>query len=143
MCPLIPQPHLLVEIVVKQDQVEVSLQALKRPLLDSGLAAASLRGRDPEGPAVKTGQLRAPNPIPGSQASEIPRGQPTLPFITLFCRAGSSCKHLTLSHLLWFTGVQGPELLLDQAFQFSMRLPREAEPRCMAPVPPTQSMLKQ
>lgn len=54
------------EIVVKQDQVEVPLQALKRPLLDTVLAAASLRGRDPEGPAVKIGQLRSPNLIPGS-----------------------------------------------------------------------------
>ena len=58
--------HLLMEIVVKQDQVEVPLQALKRPLLDTVLAAASLRGRDPEGPAVKMGQLRSPNLIPGS-----------------------------------------------------------------------------
>lgn len=66
VCPLIPQPHLLMEIVVKQDQVEVPLQALKRPLLDTVLAAASLRGRDPEGPAVKIGQLRSPNLIPGS-----------------------------------------------------------------------------
>ena len=66
MYPLIPQPHLLMERVVKQDQVEVPLQALKRPLLDTVLAAASLRGRDPEGPAVKMGQLRSPNLIPGS-----------------------------------------------------------------------------
>lgn len=66
MCPLIPQPHLLMEIVVKQDQVEVPLHALKRPLLDIVLAAASLRGRDPEGPAVKMGQFRPSNPISGS-----------------------------------------------------------------------------
>lgn len=57
-CPLIPQPHLLMEIVVKQDQVEVPLQALKRPLLDTVLAAASLGGKDREGPAVKMGQFR-------------------------------------------------------------------------------------
>lgn len=31
MCLLIPQPHLLVEIVVKQDQVEVPLQAPQTP----------------------------------------------------------------------------------------------------------------
>lgn len=34
------------QIVVKQDQVEVSLQALQGPLPDTLLAAASLRGGD-------------------------------------------------------------------------------------------------
>lgn len=62
MGPLNPQPHLLVEIVVKQDQVEVSLQALQRPLPDTVLAAASLR----RGWVVKTGFRGHPVvPIPG------------------------------------------------------------------------------
>lgn len=63
--PLIPQPHLLMEIVVKQDQVEVSLQALQRPLPDTMLAAASLRGGDgEEGPVVKRGLLGLPRSHP-------------------------------------------------------------------------------
>lgn len=43
MGPLLPQPHLLMEIVVKQDQVEVSLQAPQRPLPDTVPPATSLR----------------------------------------------------------------------------------------------------
>lgn len=65
MGPLIPLPHLLMEIVVKQDQVEVSLQAPQRPLPDTALAAAFLRGRDQEGGrAVKMGLLSHPSPSP-------------------------------------------------------------------------------
>ena len=67
--------------------------------------------------------------------------------MTLFCQAGSSCKHLTLAHLLWFIHVQrellvttaaaGPSVpVLDEA------VPREAGPRFMVPAPPTQSVLK-
>lgn len=42
-------PHLLMEIVVKQDQVEVALQAPQRPLPDTVLAATSLREEDGKG----------------------------------------------------------------------------------------------
>lgn len=56
MSPPIPWPHLLMKIVVKQDQVEVSLQAPQRPLPDAVLAAASLRGgTERQGGEVKTG----------------------------------------------------------------------------------------
>lgn len=48
------------EIVVKQDQVEVSLQALQRPLPDTVLAATFLRAGDPEeGPGGKNRAPRA------------------------------------------------------------------------------------
>ena len=68
MGSLIPPPHLLMEIVVKQDQVEVSLQAPQRPLPDAVLAAAFLRGRDQEGgPAVKMRLLSHPSPSPEGQ----------------------------------------------------------------------------
>lgn len=40
---MLPQAHLLMQIVVKQDQVEVQLQAPQRPLLDSMLGATLLR----------------------------------------------------------------------------------------------------
>lgn len=46
---LLPQPHLLMQIVVKQDQIEVQLQAPQRPLLDSMLATTFLgTGREME-----------------------------------------------------------------------------------------------
>lgn len=62
--PLIPA-HLLVQIVVKQDQVEVPLQALQGPLPDALLAAAALRGGDRrEVGEVKMGLLRPHNPTP-------------------------------------------------------------------------------
>lgn len=44
-----PQPHLFMQIVIKQDQVKVLLQALQCPLPDTVLAAAALRGGDREG----------------------------------------------------------------------------------------------
>jgi hypothetical protein len=59
---LCPQPHLLMQIVVKQDQVEVSLQALQRPLPDPVLATASLRKGRQE---VKEGLLRLPLSMTG------------------------------------------------------------------------------
>ena len=61
MSPLTPEPHLLMQIVVKEDQVEVSLQAPQRPLPDTVLAAASLRG---EGGEVKMGLLWPHSPHP-------------------------------------------------------------------------------
>ena len=104
-----------------------------------------------EGPRRASGKDRAAQvtqPHPWKLSLRNSQRAIYLPFITLFCQAGSSCKHLTLSHLLWFIRVQG-ELLVNRAAAgpsipvLDEAVPREAGPRCMAPVPPTQSMLKQ
>lgn len=72
-----PQAHLLVEIVVKQDQVEVSLQAPQRPLLDTGLAATSLRGGDQE--AGQGSKDAAPQPpFPDVRESSLRGAQRTI-----------------------------------------------------------------
>lgn len=102
MGPLIPQPHLLMQIVVKQDQVEVPLQALQRPLPDTVLTAASLGGGE-ERLGGKDGVPGAtPFPSPERQELSLRNPQNTIspPFITQSCQAGNSSKHLTLSHLL-------------------------------------------
>lgn len=66
------------EIVVKQDQVEVALQAPQRPLPDTVLAATSLR-RGWEGrQVVKMGMLRPPIPIPKGQELSLRNSQKTL-----------------------------------------------------------------
>lgn len=70
------------QIVVKQDQVEVSLQALQGPLPDTLLAAASLRGGDRrEVGEVKMGLLWPHNPPRKgrSEASGIPEDSLPLP----------------------------------------------------------------
>lgn len=77
MGPLMPRPHLLMEIVVKHNQVEVSLQAPQCPLPDTVLAAAPLRGGDGrEGKEVKMGLLWPPSPPPQGRAAITPQKSP-------------------------------------------------------------------
>lgn len=69
MGPLLPQPHLLMEIVVKQDQVEVPLQAPQRPLPDTVPPATSLgegeRERGQGAGTERCGCCGHPGPTPG------------------------------------------------------------------------------
>lgn len=87
----IPQPHLLMQIVVKQDQIEVQLQAPQRPLLDSMLTATLLRtGRGKGEMGLLIGL--PPRIVESQKALSLSPRQ--------LCQAGS--PSLCLSHLLWF-----------------------------------------
>lgn len=103
MSPFNPRPHLLMEIVVKQDQVEVLLQAPQRLLPDTVLAVASLREKNQEGErGGKDGAARATqSPPQEGQELSLRNPQKTIcsPLITQFCQAESSSRHLTLPHL--------------------------------------------
>lgn len=117
-----PGPHLLMQIVVKQDQVEVSLQALQGPLPDTLLAAASLRGGDRRDVGeVKMGLLWPYNPTQEGQELSLrnPRRQSTSPF-TQFCQLGV-LPGISPAPLQQVTQVQGELRWLRQALQFPMQ----------------------
>lgn len=119
--PPVRRPHLLMEIVVKHNQVEVSLQTPQRPLPNTVLAVASLKGEDQEGEwGGKNGAAGASQPPP-QEGQELSLRNPQKTICaslhhTQFCHAGSSSKHLTLPHLQQITGSSGTAMVTTAGF---------------------------